>query len=112
MCGCGVARYCPGGCACGCDHDTFEGRTRQAEFFATQAEFQHEWASRAVAALDRVRSLANCTTCGWKHEPWQRRRGEALTWAHPEDGHPYRPRLNLDAQATVSAAIEGESSDA
>jgi len=47
MCGCGVTKFCPGGCDCGCDHDTINGLRRQATHFAAQ----YEWLQ---AALDRV----------------------------------------------------------
>jgi hypothetical protein len=36
MCGCGTDRWCVGYCECGCDHDTLEGQSRQAQHFALQ----------------------------------------------------------------------------
>lgn len=36
MCGCGIDRWCAGGCDCGCNHATLEGQTDQARHFALQ----------------------------------------------------------------------------
>ena len=68
-----------------------------------------------IKAEDLIRAAAECVTCGKEHE---RRKvcvalgGGWVTWASPDDGHVYRPRLggdHLDALRALHAEMAATS---
>jgi len=112
MCGCGLDRYCAGGCDCGCDHASKKGQKRQAKHFALQYKSAREdakhpagpsqrdvylWVDRRwptnTSPLDRAAKL--CEEAGETI-------GAVIKWQTPGDG---RKTVDDIAQETAQVVI-------
>jgi len=59
-----------------------------------------------VTAKQLIARAAECQACGKEHKPRKDRPGYAPSWADRKDGHPYRPRLRIDALAALCALAD------